>query len=326
MALATAHFRSSVTGPDRTGEVRASCVVSLNVRGQGSTVAVIGTGRMGGAMASTIVRAGFDTILWNRDPSKAERLAEALGAPVAASAADAASRADVVLTSLADDAAVEGVYLGPEGVVEGITADAVAVDTSTIDPSTAEQVGAALDRRGAGFLDCPVSGSVSTVEAGQLTIMAGGDAGLLDRVRPVLDAMAARVVHVGGRGAGATMKLAVNALVHGLNVALSEALVLAERAGVDRLKAYEVFANGAGGAPFVHYKREAYEHPENAAVGFTLDLVAKDLELITGLGERVGAPMPQAATSLGIVRAAIEAGFGPRDLSAIAVYLRREEG
>jgi len=287
-------------------------------------VAVIGTGRMGGAMAATISRAGFGMVLWNRDASKAERVGEALGAPVASSAAEAASKADVVLTSLADDAAVESVYLGPEGVVEGIGPDAAAVDTSTIDPRTVERVGGAVDEAGAGFLDCPVSGSVSTVEAGTLTIMAGGDADLLERVRPVLDALASRVIHVGGRGAGAATKLAVNDLVLGLNLSLSEALVLAERAGVDRKAAYEVFASGAGGAPFVQYKRAAYEDPEGTPVAFSIDLVAKDLRLILGLGERVGAPMRQAETSLDIVGDAIASGFGQRDLSAIAAFLRGE--
>ncbi len=289
-------------------------------------MALAGTGRMGGAMAATIRRAGFDMVLWNRDVSKAERLGEALGVPVAAKPADAAAKGDVVLTSLADDDAVEAVYLGPAGIVEAVGPGTVAVDTSTIDPRTVQAVGAAVDSTGAGFLDCPVSGSVSTVEAGQLTIMAGGDPALVERVRPVLDALAARVIPVGGRGAGAATKLAVNNLVHGLNVALSEALVLAERAGVDRPTAYEVFASGAAGAPFVHYKRAAYEHPEDAAVAFSLDLVAKDLELITDLAERVGAPMRQASTTLDIVRQAIANGFGDRDLSAVAVFLRKEQG
>jgi 3-hydroxyisobutyrate dehydrogenase/2-hydroxy-3-oxopropionate reductase len=273
-------------------------------------------------MASTISRAGFDTVLWNRDPTKAESVAEAIGAPVASSAAEAASKADIVVSSLADDAALERVYLDPAGVVEGIGPGAVAIDTSTVDPRSIERVGAEVDGAGAGFLDCPVSGSVSTVEAGTLTIMAGGDPALIERVRPVLDALASRVIHVGGRGAGAAMKLAVNGLVHGLNVALSEALVLAERAGVERTTAYEVFASGAGGAPFVQYKRAAYEDPDRTPVAFSLDLVAKDLELITALGERVGAPMRQAVTSLNIVRRAIADGFGERDLSAIAVHLR----
>lgn len=273
-------------------------------------------------MATTIARAGFDVTVWNRDPAKAERLGSALGAPLASSPAEAASSADIVLTSLADDVAVEAVYLGPEGIVEGIEPGSVAVDTSTVDPRTVEVVGAAVDATGAGFLDGPVSGSVSTVEAGALTIMVGGDPGLLETVRPVLDALAARVIHMGDRGSGSSMKLAVNDLVHGLNVALSEAIVLAERAGIVRSTAYEVFVGGAGGAPYVQYKREAFEHPETASVAFSLDLVAKDYELIIGLGERVGAPMHQAETALDIVRRAIADGYGDRDLSAIAEFLR----
>ena len=144
-------------------------------------------------------------------------------------------------------------------------------------------------------------------------------------VRPVLEPLSSRVIHVGDRGAGAATKLAVNALVHGLNVALSESLVLAEHAGVDRRTAYEVFASGAAGAPFVHYKREAYEHPDDSPVAFSLELVAKDLELIIALALRVGVPMTQAETELEIVRRAIAAGMGDADMSAVAVFLREEE-
>lgn len=288
------------------------------------TVSVIGLGRMGGAMARTLRREGFELVLWNRDAAKAQRLASELGVASEESAAKAAARSDIVLSSLADDAAVEEVYLGPGGIVEGIRADAIALETSTIDPETVKRVGAEVDTVAAGFLDCPVSGSVSTVEQGTLTIMVGGDAEVLDRARPVLDALGSRIVHAGDRGAGAVTKLAVNGLVHGLNVALSEAVVLAERAGVDRETAYEVFANGAGGAPFVTYKRAAYLDPDGTPVAFSLDLVAKDLELITGLGHRVGAPMRQAQTGLDIVNDAIGAGLGDADLSAVAVYLRQE--
>jgi len=275
-------------------------------------------------MARRLRGAGFELVLWNRDRTKSESLADQLGVPVAESAAQAASKADVTLTSLADDRALETVYLESDGVVEGVRAHTVAVDTSTVDPETIVRIGVGVDEAGAGFVDSPVSGSVAAVEAGTLTVMAGGDPVHLDQARPVLEAISSKVVHTGARGTGAATKLAVNALVHGLNVALSEALVLAERAGVDRSTAYEVFASGAGGAPFVHYKRQAYEDPEDAAVAFTLDLVAKDLELITGLADRVGAPMRQAETGLDIVNAAREAGLGAADLSAIAVYLRGE--
>lgn len=289
-------------------------------------MAVIGLGRMGSAMARRFHGGGYDLTLWNRDRGKAQSVASETGSDVALSAADAASAADIVLTSLADDAALEEVYLGADGIVAGIEAGSVAVDTSTVHPATVVKVGEAVDSTGAGLIDCPVSGSVSTVESGMLTVMAGGDATLISRVEPLLETIAKRVIRVGGRGAGAACKLAVNGLVHGLNVALSEALVLAEKAGVDREKAYEVFSSGAGGAPFVEYKRDAYLHPEAAAVAFTLDLVAKDLDLITQLGSEVGAPMDQATTGLDIVNRAIESGLAGRDLSAIAVFLRGKEG
>ena len=283
---------------------------------------MIGLGRMGSAMARRFHEAGHDLVVWNRDRSKAETVAADTGAEIAETAATAASKAGLVVTSLADDAALRTVYLDDDGIAAGIRPGAIAVDTSTVDPETVREVGAAIDAAGAHFLDCPVSGSVSTVEAGALMIMAGGDPEQVAAVEPLLSAIAKQVVNVGGRGTGAACKLAVNGLVHGLNVALAEALVLAEKAGVDRRAAYEVFAGGAGGAPFVHYKRDAYESPEEAVVAFTLDLVAKDLELITALGSRVGAPMEQAATGLDIVRSAIEAGMGDKDLSAVAVYLR----
>jgi 3-hydroxyisobutyrate dehydrogenase-like beta-hydroxyacid dehydrogenase len=194
---------------------------------------------------------------------------------------------------------------------------------STIAPSTVLRVGEAVHRSGAAFLDAPVSGSVPTVEKGELTIMVGGDAAALERARPVLDALAAKVFHVGTLGAGATVKLAVNALVHAIDVGLSEALVLAEKAGVDRSAAYDVFAGGAAAAPFVLYKRAAFEDPEHAQLTFTLDLMAKDLDLILSLAREVEAPMAQAERNRELVGRALDAGFSGRDLSAVAEYLRR---
>jgi 3-hydroxyisobutyrate dehydrogenase/2-hydroxy-3-oxopropionate reductase len=289
-------------------------------------VAVIGTGRMGAAMARRLAAAGFPLVTNNRTIEVAEELARELDAVAAATPGQAAGQADVVITSLADDVAAREVYLGGEGLVSGLRPGTVVLEMSTIDPLTVHEIGAAVDGTGAVMLDAPVSGSVSSVAGGTLTIMVGGDQAALERVKPVLLAMAAKVVPVGPRGAGSITKLAVNGLVHGLNVALSEALVLAEQAGVDRSIAYDVFASGAGGAPFVQYKREAYEDPDGAAVAFSLDLVEKDLELITGLAHRVGMPMEQAETGLEIVRKAIAVGMGDRDLSAIAVYLRDQAG
>ncbi len=288
----------------------------------GQTVAVIGLGRMGGAMARRFASAGHPLVVWNRDRSKAEAVAADTDASVADSPSRAASLADVVITRLSADRALSDVYLGDDGIASGIRDGAVAVDTSTVDPDTVREIGSELAARSARFTDCPVSGSVSTVQAGSLTIMAGGDPHTVAEVEPVLSAIATKVVRVGGLGAGSACKLAVNGLLHSLNVALSEALVLAEKAGVDRTAAYEVFASGAAGAPFVQYKRDAFEKPEDAAVAFTLDLVAKDLDLIAALGDRVGASLDQTRASAAIVGEAIQAGMGDRDMSAVAVFLR----
>lgn len=286
-------------------------------------VAVVGTGRMGSAMAARVAAAGHDLTVWNRSRSTAEALAAELGtASVAGTARDAAAAAEVVIVSLADDAAVTAVYSGDDGLVAGLAAGTVVADTSTVAPRTVRGLGEEVRARGATLLDTPVSGSVSSVQAGTLLVMAGGDVEDVERARPALESFAQRIIVVGPLGAGATMKLAVNTMVFGLNQTLAEALVLAEKAGVARELAYEVIANSAVAAPFVAYKRAAFEHPESAPVAFALDLVAKDLALAADLADSVGAPVPQLETNRRIVGDAIEAGMGAADMSAVAVHLR----
>jgi 3-hydroxyisobutyrate dehydrogenase-like beta-hydroxyacid dehydrogenase len=289
-------------------------------------VALVGTGRMGATMVGTLRRAGAEVVVFNRTRSKAAAVARKTGATVAGSARDAAGGATVVISSLADDAAVQDAYAGPDGLAAGLGPGAVVCETSTVHPRTVHALAPLVAERRAVLLDTPVSGSVQLVERGELTIMAGGDADALERARPVLEVLATRIFHVGELGTGATMKLAVNTIVHGLNLALSEALVLAEKAGVERTAAYEVFAASAIGAPFVQYKRAAYEHPEDTPVAFSLDLVAKDLDLALDLAAQAGATMEQAAANRRVVGAAVAAGLGERDLSALATFLRGDAG
>jgi 3-hydroxyisobutyrate dehydrogenase-like beta-hydroxyacid dehydrogenase len=285
-------------------------------------VAVVGTGRMGSAMVGRLVDAGHDVTVFNRTRSRAEPVAAAHGIAIAATPRAAAAAADVVIVSLADDAALRDTYLGPDGLVSGLRAGAVVADTSTVDPATIQALGEEVGRVDATLIDTPVSGSVSTVQSGQLLVMAGGDEAALALARPALDAFARQVIFLGALGAGATMKLVVNSMVHGLNEALAEALVLAEKAGVERSSAYEVIASSAAAAPFVLYKRAAYEHPDDTPVAFALDLVAKDLELAAGLAARVGADVPQLAANRAVVQRALDAGLGQADLSALASLLR----
>jgi 3-hydroxyisobutyrate dehydrogenase-like beta-hydroxyacid dehydrogenase len=249
-------------------------------------------------------------------------VASSYAAAVAESPGEAASVGQTVLVSLADDTAARSVYSGPDGLVAGLREGTVVVETSTLSPATVRALAARVEDAGAALLDAPVSGSVPLVERGELTFLVGGDADVLDQVRPVLDLLGKQVFHLGGHGAGATMKLAVNAALHGLNQALAEALVLAEKAGIDRSAAYEVFAASALAAPFVLYKRTAYERPGEQPAAFTLDLVAKDLGLVTGLATEVGARMPQLAANREVVAAALAAGLGEADMSALAELLR----
>jgi 3-hydroxyisobutyrate dehydrogenase/2-hydroxy-3-oxopropionate reductase len=282
-------------------------------------VAMVGLGRMGAAMAARLAGAGHDVVLYNRTRARAEALTgHAVDTP-----AEAAAAADTVLVSLADDAAVTAVYRGPDGLVAGLRPDTVVLEMSTVAPATVRELAHPVTGRGAALLDAPVSGSVPVVQRGELAVLVGGDAAALERARPALDSFARKVFHLGELGAGATVKLAVNSIVHALNQAVAEALVLAERAGVDRTAAYEVFANGAAAAPYVHYKQAAFLHPESAPVAFALDLVAKDLDLITGLADEVGARIDLTTATRAMVAEAIEAGYGARDLSALADLLRR---
>jgi 3-hydroxyisobutyrate dehydrogenase/2-hydroxy-3-oxopropionate reductase len=289
------------------------------------TVAVVGIGRMGGAMAKAIARAGFPLVLHNRTGHRAEALAAELGARVARSPAEAAAQAGVVLTMLADDEAVAAMCDGREGVLAGIRPGGVLVDLSTVTPSSILGLEGRARAAGAGILDAPVSGSVAFAEAGQLTLMVGGTADDLELARPVLDRLAKTIVHVGPLGTGAAMKLAVNTVIFGLNQAVSEGLVLAEAAGIDREVAYDVLASSAVGAPYLGYKRAAFLDPDATPTAFALDLADKDLRLIEALASSLGVPAPQAATNHAAVRAAASGGRGGRDFSTIAEDLRKQE-
>ena len=294
-----------------------------------TTVAILGTGRMGSAMAGALRDAGFDLVLWNRTSAGAERLASELGGTAVATPREAAVAAEVCITMLADGPAVEAVYGGADGLVAGGRSGTVLVDASTVPPTTLRPYEAATRAAGAGLLDAPVSGSVALARSGKLTLMVGGDVADLERARPVLDALGPTIFHLGPLGSGAAMKLAVNTVIFGLNGALAEGLVLAEAAGIDRAAAYEVLATSAVGAPFVGYKRAAFLEPEATPVAFGLDLAAKDLRLIAGLAGSLGVAMPQAGTNLAVIAATAEHDGGTRDFSAVADHLRHaghEEG
>jgi 3-hydroxyisobutyrate dehydrogenase/2-hydroxy-3-oxopropionate reductase len=286
------------------------------------TVAIVGTGRMGSAMARSIARAGHDIVLYNRTRDRCDPLADELGGRAVATPAEAAAASDVAITMLADDAAVRDVFTGADGLVAGAHPGGVLVDMSTVLPATIRAVEAAVRATGSGILDAPVSGSVSLAESGALTVMVGGEREDLDRARPALEAVSRTIVHLGPLGTGAAMKLAVNVVIFGLNGALAEGLVLAEAAGIDRAVAYDVIAAGAAGAPYVGYKRAQFLDPDAAPVAFSLGLTEKDLRLITETASALGQPLPQTERNLELVRAASTGGRQGRDFATVADELR----
>lgn len=280
-------------------------------------VAVLGAGRMGGAIARKVAGGGHDVVVWNRTRARAETVASGVdGVRVADTAAEAVTGASVVLTMMADGAATCAVLLSDD-VLGAFDDDTVVVDLGTSGVDAARRLAEGLSTRGVAFVDAPVSGSVTAVEAGTLLVMAGGAAEDVGRAEDVLGSFARRVLPVGEPGAGQVMKLAVNLVLHDLNAALAESLRLAEGAGVAREDAYSVLQESVVGAPYVQYKRAAFLET-STPVAMTLALVAKDLQLITEQARRTGRPALVTEQVLSTVRQAVEAGMGERDMADLS--------
>ncbi|MDX6654828.1 MAG: 2-hydroxy-3-oxopropionate reductase [Solirubrobacterales bacterium] len=285
-------------------------------------VAFVGIGKMGLPMAGNVLRAGHDLTVFNRTLERCDPLRDD-GAIVATSAAEAVRDAEVLVTMLADPAAVESQILADEAVLADAPEGLVWLEMSTIGPSAARAFAERAAGTGVTMLDAPVSGSVTVAEAAALVSMVGGDANALERARPVLEAMTKAHFHLGGSGVGAAMKLAINVMIASQTVAISEALVLAEAAGIERPDAYEVIAAGALASPFVEYKKAAFLDPDGTPPAFALDLMRKDLKLALEQGEAAGLPLfgDTAASEAVTVAAGLEGG--DEDLVRVADALRR---
>jgi 3-hydroxyisobutyrate dehydrogenase-like beta-hydroxyacid dehydrogenase len=273
-------------------------------------------------MSRALAAGGFDLVLYNRTLERCEPLAQELGARVLPTAAEAVAAADMAISMVADEPAVDALYRGESGVLEGLSAGKIVADSSTVPPSVVLGLADDVHARGAEILDAPVSGSTALASTGGLTIMVGGNEAALERARPVFDALAKRVFHLGALGNGAAMKLAVNTLIFGLNEAVAEGLVIAERAGIDRSLAYDVLAASAAGAPYVEYKRKAFLDPEGTPPVFSIALAEKDLNLITEFAEGLRVPVPQAHVNRDVLREAIADGHAGADFADVAVHLR----
>jgi 3-hydroxyisobutyrate dehydrogenase-like beta-hydroxyacid dehydrogenase len=272
---------------------------------------------MGTAFAERLLAAGFPLVVHNRTPDKAASLAAA-GAEVAPRAAELAARVDVVLTSLANDEALEAVA----GEVLGTARPgSVLVDMSTVSPAASGRVAALADAAAVEYLRAPVSGNPTVVRAGNLSFIVSGPRETLGRVEPVIRAIGPTIHHVGDGEEARIVKLAINLMIAGLAELMSEALVLGEAAGVSRAAMLEVMGSSAAGAPFVKYKTEPLLRDDFSAT-FTTELMEKDIDLVLDAADENGVDLPIARELKTLLRATIEAGYADDDFIALFLHLR----
>jgi 3-hydroxyisobutyrate dehydrogenase-like beta-hydroxyacid dehydrogenase len=281
-----------------------------------------GLGRMGAPMAANLAAADLLAGVYNRTPSKAEAFATTTGVTQFSSPARLAAESNVIITMVADEEASHSLFTQAEGLLGGLQPNTILIEMATVSVDHVKRVAALVDSEGCSLIDAPVSGSVAMAADGALAILASGDSMSLERVQPAFAVLGAQTFSLGGLGAGTAMKLAVQAVIYGLNQGVSEGLVLAERAGIAREVAYDVFASSAVAAPFVHYRRDLFERPDLAEPTFSLHLGVKDLRLILALAASLQVDLPQARTDLAVLDEAVGAGFAEHDVSAVAELLR----
>ena len=289
-----------------------------------TSLALLGCGLMGQPMARRLLAAGFPVTVWNRSPDKARALA-AHGARVAATPAEAAQSADVVITMLQDGQVVHDVLFDPAlpGAVQGLRPGALLIDMSSILPEQAQAHAQRLAAQGVGTLDAPVSGGTLGAEAGTLAIMAGGEPGDFARARPVLEAMG-RPVHVGPHGSGQLAKLA-NQMIVGITIgAVAEALLLAERGGADPAKVREALRGGFAESRILEVHGQRMVEGDFAKRG-SLAIQLKDLRnaLHTAAGLRMDAPITDTLATL--YAQAADHGFSELDQSGLYCELKRRQ-
>jgi 3-hydroxyisobutyrate dehydrogenase-like beta-hydroxyacid dehydrogenase len=281
------------------------------------TVGLIGLGNMGTAIADRLLDRGYDLLVYNRSLGKTDPLA-ARGAAVARTAADLAERVDVVLTSLADDDALEAVAAE---TVAAMRPGGVLVDMSTVSPDASGRVAKLAERASVGYLRAPVSGNPTVVRAGNLSFIISGPREIFDRVEPIIKAIGPTVHHVGEGEQARIVKLAINLVIAGLAQLMSEALVLAEASQVSRRDLLEVLASSAAGAPFVEYKAEPLLRDDFSAT-FTTALMEKDIDLVLEAAREAGVELPFAREMKAHLRATVEAGYADDDFMALFLRLR----
>jgi 3-hydroxyisobutyrate dehydrogenase-like beta-hydroxyacid dehydrogenase len=276
-------------------------------------------------MAANLVKAGFELTVWNRTASKEKKFRVQHGTASAATPAQAAAEAEIVVTMVVDGPQVQRVLLGEDGVAAGAKPGTLCIDCSTIGPAATREIAAGLATHGLTMLDAPVTGSSPRAEDGTLTIMAGGSVEDFERARPVLEAMGSTVIHAGPLGQGQMVKL-INNSVAAINAAVvGQALLVGARAGVDLDALTKVMAAGSGGSTMLELKAAPMRAHDYTTL-FKLEHMLKDVRLCLEEGQAIGAPFPFAAVTREILTAAMGRDLGEADFAALIEVLEAAAG
>ena len=279
-----------------------------------ASVGFVGLGHMGGNMAARFLASGYTVYGVQRSREHAQELIEQ-GLQWRDSPREVAEAAGVVFTSVPDDAALEDVASGPNGIVAGLGQGKAWVDVSTVSPQKSLEFASRARAEGAWMLDAPVSGSVPQVQAGTLTIMVGGDEGAYREVEPLLRELG-KPNYVGGNGQGLALKLAINISLAVQMLAFAEGLLLAERSGVDRQRALEIMEASPIGSPMLRARASIILDPPEEA-WFDLRFMHKDVELALATARELGIPLPSAERADEVLERAEALGYERRDLAAL---------
>ncbi len=285
-------------------------------------IAYLGLGLMGRRMASNLVKAGFEVTVWNRTREKCRPLLEQ-GARSAETPAEAVLDAEVILYCLSHDAAVEQVVFGEDGIMDGISEGQIAVDMSTVYPDTSVEENRNYVQNGLDFLDAPVFGSKSQAAEGKLWIVVGGRREVFERVRPVFEPLSESVHYMGETGKGASMKLVGNLIVACQLEALSEALVLASKIGLDLDLVLDVVSRTDFQSPLLR-SVGAHAIERDFRTQYALKHLYKDANLILKLTEELCSPAPAMAAVRETIKAAVNQGWGKEDASALVKELENQ--
>ena len=284
----------------------------------------VGLGVMGGGVVKRLLGAGHAVQGWNRTREKAQWLLDE-GMQWAASPREAAERSEIIFTMVTNTAAVRAVTEGPDGILAGLASGKVYVDMSTVSPANTRALAARVSELGARMLDAPVSGSVATLEQGNLSIMVGGELEAFERVRPVLEAIGLKVFHLGPSGSAVTMKIATNLSLAVQMLAFSEGVLLAEKSGIPREAAVEVLLASVIASPMVVYRGPfVLEQPEEA--WFDVNMMQKDMKLALALGRELDVPLPTTAVTNEFLTAARGMGLAEHDFAVIFDVLAEMSG